>query len=752
MKHVYAALLICNFSMFFGLFAMVDFNLEQTWDLGGTYFDYLTHLGNNKFYSVGSHSLEVFELSQGSLQKLQSFFFTDMTGSWHFLETRGDTLFLATQSANIHSFRILPDYSLEYLSEIPVQASDDLFEYTIGIWVDGNILVHCKSTYSSLNWDSADTYLDVYDITDLESPLLMYRHELSYEEAIIGIIHQDEGFYLVGMYHTLFYCEDYSQINRTNLLVDSLSIAQTYNTFMMHGKLHLLENNPSRVVRYSPGADHQLIWDSTILLPPNIQYIFSHEVEPDRVSFIGIVSGQDSFEWRLISYIPSDGAWTLEYDIPWACRGLIAYNDGYLDGAQNTLTYFDSNFNPLQTITNAPELRAMKVFKGRWVLFSESGIFGSQGLRIYDLQTEAWLDTQFIKYDIINSARHDSKDLCLYNDNQAMIFRLDDNGNHQFSTFDLGQEPIYALDVWDDTMVAITYSEDSEDWRLRAYDISSGFANELGILTCGGDYIHYVLFYDAAHFCFVQRDTPDPKLNFYRINDSGEISFIDSFYATGFMYLLQHDNRIITGSVDSPIFDVSDPDNPFVCMYTDATLQSGVAGCFISFDSDDNYLISQLIHNPSTIMDYQGVERDFFFSGYSFYIGPNRILMLSAGNLLEVSHENYTSVDDPSIPEPVNHLERPYPNPFSTITNIKVNFPGSEGARAEKIEQAGISIYNLKGQKVKSITLDPAKTGEQITYWDGRDADNTICSSVIYFVNLKVNGRNVSTRKLTFIK
>ncbi|MDP2215726.1 MAG: T9SS type A sorting domain-containing protein, partial [Methanolobus sp.] len=118
----------------------------------------------------------------------------------------------------------------------------------------------------------------------------------------------------------------------------------------------------------------------------------------------------------------------------------------------------------------------------------------------------------------------------------------------------------------------------------------------------------------------------------------------------------------------------------------------------------------------------------------------------------EYGSQPWVSNDDPVAPAIPETSLTAYPNPFSVFTNIKVSSLGSDGARAERIDKASISIYNLKGQRVKSIMLDPAKTGEQITYWDGRDADNTRCSSGIYFVNLIVNGRNVSTRKVTYIR
>jgi hypothetical protein len=108
--------------------------------------------------------------------------------------------------------------------------------------------------------------------------------------------------------------------------------------------------------------------------------------------------------------------------------------------------------------------------------------------------------------------------------------------------------------------------------------------------------------------------------------------------------------------------------------------------------------------------------------------------------------------DDPTSPDMPAQSLTAYPNPFRVFTNFRVSSLNSGSDRSESINNASITIYNIKGQKVKSYVLDPKKTGEQFTFWDGRDVENTRCSSGIYFVNLIVNGRKVSTKKVTLIR
>jgi len=112
----------------------------------------------------------------------------------------------------------------------------------------------------------------------------------------------------------------------------------------------------------------------------------------------------------------------------------------------------------------------------------------------------------------------------------------------------------------------------------------------------------------------------------------------------------------------------------------------------------------------------------------------------------------WVSNGDPVVPEiPVVNLVA-YPNPFQTITNIKISIPIEYGNRMTGKSGACIDIYNIKGQKVKTISLDMRSSLEQITVWDGRDQNGNNCATGLYFVNLTIDGKQVVTRKVTLIK
>ncbi len=90
-----------------------------------------------------------------------------------------------------------------------------------------------------------------------------------------------------------------------------------------------------------------------------------------------------------------------------------------------------------------------------------------------------------------------------------------------------------------------------------------------------------------------------------------------------------------------------------------------------------------------------------------------------------------------------------YPNPFRSETTLSFNLT------TEHTENTEISIYNMKGQRVKKYSIfNPSKTGQDIQssiLWDGTDENNKPVASGFYLYNLKT-GNETLTRKMMLIR
>ncbi|OQX70495.1 MAG: hypothetical protein B6D62_04795, partial [Candidatus Cloacimonas sp. 4484_275] len=90
------------------------------------------------------------------------------------------------------------------------------------------------------------------------------------------------------------------------------------------------------------------------------------------------------------------------------------------------------------------------------------------------------------------------------------------------------------------------------------------------------------------------------------------------------------------------------------------------------------------------------------------------------------------------------------PNPFGKFTTISFSMSPREA------EKAKIEIYNVKGQKVRTLrnfdcSNEKAANSSFHTVWDGRDDNNKAVSSGIYFYKLATDNYN-KIKKMLIIK
>ena len=97
---------------------------------------------------------------------------------------------------------------------------------------------------------------------------------------------------------------------------------------------------------------------------------------------------------------------------------------------------------------------------------------------------------------------------------------------------------------------------------------------------------------------------------------------------------------------------------------------------------------------------------------------------------------------NPALPD-VLTLHPVYPNPFNARTEIRFQLPSQR-----KVE---LTIHDLLGRQVKSLTQDVLPAGEHAAFWGGRDEENQMVSSGIYIIRLE-SGEQRVVRKILFLK
>ncbi len=110
-------------------------------------------------------------------------------------------------------------------------------------------------------------------------------------------------------------------------------------------------------------------------------------------------------------------------------------------------------------------------------------------------------------------------------------------------------------------------------------------------------------------------------------------------------------------------------------------------------------------------------------------------------------YETVDVIENTVIP-PVNDFNLTnFPNPFNPTTIIAFELT------TEHIEKIELVIYNLKGQKVKSLPINQL-TNSQVhqVIWNGTDKNNKPVSSGIYFYQLNVDNKPVANNKMLLLK
>ncbi|MCF7920042.1 MAG: hypothetical protein K9N06_09035 [Candidatus Cloacimonetes bacterium] len=156
------------------------------------------------------------------------------------------------------------------------------------------------------------------------------------------------------------------------------------------------------------------------------------------------------------------------------------------------------------------------------------------------------------------------------------------------------------------------------------------------------------------------------------------------------------------------------------------------------------------------------IGKDTDNSGNSWITtGPDRVWEeLTDGNIMIRAIIFYENQDT----EPVEIMPSAialnvYPNPFNPETTISfsttTSLRGTTTWQAEGTENTELSIYNVKGQKVRQWTMDDGQWmmngGRRSVVWDGKDDAGKVVSGGIYFILLKTE-TFTQTRKVVLLK
>lgn len=104
---------------------------------------------------------------------------------------------------------------------------------------------------------------------------------------------------------------------------------------------------------------------------------------------------------------------------------------------------------------------------------------------------------------------------------------------------------------------------------------------------------------------------------------------------------------------------------------------------------------------------------------------------------------NPTSVDD-NVIALENFVYQNYPNPFNPETKISYSVKADTDVE--------ITVYNIKGQRVKTLVNDKISAGNHTVIWNGQDDNGRNVATGIYFYRTKIGNDYIKTRKMLMMK
>ena len=116
-----------------------------------------------------------------------------------------------------------------------------------------------------------------------------------------------------------------------------------------------------------------------------------------------------------------------------------------------------------------------------------------------------------------------------------------------------------------------------------------------------------------------------------------------------------------------------------------------------------------------------------------YEVGPTTVELVRA-EFNDGAMEGVMSTDGvrPSVLPTTPVLHANMPNPFNPSTTIRFELP--------QLADVQLDIYDLLGQKVRTLVAGQRSAGWHEAVWDGRDASGMLVSNGVYFYRLQAGG------------
>ena len=138
-------------------------------------------------------------------------------------------------------------------------------------------------------------------------------------------------------------------------------------------------------------------------------------------------------------------------------------------------------------------------------------------------------------------------------------------------------------------------------------------------------------------------------------------------------------------------------------------------------------------------------DKDRFVSMNVFYPAYKKLIQIAGSGIwsYDIDFDEWLNQSDDAIDKQLTGLLYNYPNPFNPETSIVYSI--------NKAGNVKIDIFNVRGQKVRTLVDSYRDTGEHVEIWNGQDDNNSNVASGVYYCVMRFNN-HVDVKKMLLLK
>ena len=685
---------------------------------------------DNYLYSAAGRSLQIFEIQDENIDLITDF---EMQGELRYIAANDNYVYAATGGATSRLYRL--NISNPYL---PVITDTIFFLGNYSNFTDGNYVfvneLHLDATWSVHVYENQP----FEEINEFDLPHLYW----SMRKVSNGVAIEPEGdtFYLYNITNPLDF-----EIFASNYIAN---VSFPYYTTIIQDTVFIISSGLSNFKMFdiSEPYDWELITEIEIGAS-------DFRIADDRLVLfksreLWLYDISNLFDPILLDHYNSG----LTYN-PFTSITLDD-NNLFLTVKNGTLFYYDiSNDNFVERDHYHNYGRLWSAYKYNDFLYIQYLMNGLTTWDISNLNEPTAIDTIFSGNYSAYYLDGDG-DIIVYHyedyineEYNNVIFKIEDNGDltelDRITTSEYPyilhyKEGIGFFSVYDEEMHKLILNENEELEEVAVISVP-------GVMT-GRCFFRNNVMYCAAPYNLVTIQNIDSNEN---IEISSIINWNMGGIATGcffndYLFLSE-----IAPVINCNIYDISTPSSPELVT---TIIDYG----FLGIDEEKELLF--IGNNICTVYDLQHIQTGNIpeihnFQNWSwaeevisFGSNENNYLLYledTSANIYQYNYENEVN-EDYNISFAFSLLN--YPNPFqsgNTFTKINYQIPVTS-----KVE---LSIYNIKGQLIKTLINNISEKGYHTIKWDGKNKNRKKVSSGQYLLKLNIYGETKAVRKMILL-